>query len=126
MPSHRRSSIDFETFSAARSSRPACFTLLEVKSSFIHQWFYSLLLPLASSSVTYLFYTDGRTPWASDQPVARPLPTYRATQTQIKRTQTSMPPVRFEPTIPAFERVPQTARPATVIGAKVKSYELKV
>jgi hypothetical protein len=33
-----------------------------------------------------LFYTDGRTPWTSDQPVARPLPTLRATQTQNKRT----------------------------------------
>jgi hypothetical protein len=37
------------------------------------------------------FYTDGRTPWTSDQPVARPLPTQRKTQTQNKRTQTSMP-----------------------------------
>jgi hypothetical protein len=33
------------------------------------------------------FYTDGRTPWTSDQPVARPLPTHRTTQTQNKRTQ---------------------------------------
>jgi hypothetical protein len=28
-----------------------------------------------------LFYTDGRTPRTSDQPVARPLPTHRTTQT---------------------------------------------
>jgi hypothetical protein len=35
-----------------------------------------------ASSVSYVFHTDGRTPWASDQPVARPLPTYRATQTE--------------------------------------------
>jgi hypothetical protein len=28
------------------------------------------------------FYTDGRTPWMSDQPVTRPLPTHRSTQTQ--------------------------------------------
>jgi hypothetical protein len=33
-----------------------------------------------------LFYTDGRTPWTSDRPVARPLPTHRTTQTQNKRT----------------------------------------
>jgi hypothetical protein len=33
-----------------------------------------------------LFYTDGRTPWTGDQPVARPLPTHRTTQTQNKRT----------------------------------------
>jgi hypothetical protein len=51
-----------------------------------------------------LFYTDGRTPWTGDQPVARPLPTHRTTQTQNKRTQTSMPQVGLEPTIPVFER----------------------
>jgi hypothetical protein len=45
--------------------------------------------------------------WGSldgDQPVARPLPTYRATQTKNKSTLTSIPRVRFEPTIPVFER----------------------
>jgi hypothetical protein len=46
-------------------------------------------------------YTVGRTPWTGDQPVARPLPTRRTTQTQNKRTQTSMPWVGFEPTIPS-------------------------
>jgi hypothetical protein len=38
-----------------------------------------------------LFYTHCTTPWTGDQPVARPLPTHRTTQTQNKRTQTSMP-----------------------------------
>jgi hypothetical protein len=33
-----------------------------------------------------LFYTDDRTPWTSDQAVARLLPTHRTTQTQMKRT----------------------------------------
>jgi hypothetical protein len=32
-----------------------------------------------------LFYTGGRTPWTTDQPIARPLPTHRTTQTQTKR-----------------------------------------
>jgi hypothetical protein len=32
------------------------------------------------------FYTVGRTPWTSDQPVARPLLTHRTTPTQNKRT----------------------------------------
>jgi hypothetical protein len=50
-------------------------------------------------------YTVGRTPWTGDQPVSRPLPTHRTTQTQNKRIQTSVPRVGFEPTIPAFERV---------------------
>jgi hypothetical protein len=39
-----------------------------------------------------------------DQPVARPLPTHRTTQTQNKRTQTFMPRVGFEPTSSALER----------------------
>jgi hypothetical protein len=31
-----------------------------------------------------LFYTDGMTHWTSDQPVKRPLPIHRTTQTQKK------------------------------------------
>jgi hypothetical protein len=34
-----------------------------------------------------ILYTIGRTPWAGDQPVVRPLPTHRTTETQNKRTQ---------------------------------------
>jgi hypothetical protein len=51
-----------------------------------------------------ILYTDGRIPWTGDQPVARPLPTHRITQTQNKRRQTSMPCVGLEPKIPAFKR----------------------
>jgi hypothetical protein len=47
-------------------------------------------------------YTVGGTPWTRDQPVARPLPIQRTAQTQNKRKQTSMPQLRFEPTIPMF------------------------
>jgi hypothetical protein len=36
-----------------------------------------------------IIFTDGRTPWASDQPVGRPLPKHRATQTQNKHIHTS-------------------------------------
>jgi hypothetical protein len=32
-----------------------------------------------------ILYAVGRTPWTSDQPVARPLPTHRTTKTQNKR-----------------------------------------
>jgi hypothetical protein len=63
-----------------------------------------------------LCYTDGRTPWTSDQPVARPLPTHRTTQTQNKSTRNH--PLGFEPTIPSFERVKTVHavdRAATVI-----------
>jgi hypothetical protein len=53
--------------------------------SFIHQRLYS---PGAVDSFQFHnhFYTDGRTPGMSDQPVARPLPSHRATQTQNKCT----------------------------------------
>jgi hypothetical protein len=37
--------------------------------------------------------------------VARPLPAHRTAQTQNKCTQTSMPEVGFEPTVPVFEWV---------------------
>jgi hypothetical protein len=81
---------------------------------------YSPLLEiLAAFSVSWSFYTVGRTPWTGDQPVARPLPAYRTTQTQNKRTQTSIPRMAFEPTIPVFERaktVHALDRAATVIG----------
>jgi hypothetical protein len=48
-------------------------------------------------------YTVGRTPWTENQPAAKPLPTHRTTQTQNKRTQTSLPRVGFEPMITVFE-----------------------
>jgi hypothetical protein len=66
-----------------------------------------------------IIYTDGRTPWTGDQPITRPLLIYRTTQTQNKRIQTSMPWLRFEPTIPVFERaktVHVLDRVATSIG----------
>jgi hypothetical protein len=41
------------------------------------------------------FYTVDRTVWAGDKPVAKPLAAHRTAQT-------SMPEVKFEPTIPIF------------------------
>jgi hypothetical protein len=79
---------------------------------------HSPLLDPGRFSSFVIRYTFGRTPWMRDQPVARPLPTYRTAQTQNKRTQTSMPQVGFEPTIPEFERsktVHVLDRAATVI-----------
>jgi hypothetical protein len=57
---------------------------LGVSHSFIHSFIndYSPVLGPGSSLV---FYTDGWTPWTSDQLAARPLPTQRTTQTQNKR-----------------------------------------
>jgi hypothetical protein len=71
-------------------------------SSFIHQW--PLLGPGLFFSLVIFFYTVPRTSWTGDQPVARPLLTHRTSQTQNKRTQTSMSRVGFEPTIPVFEQ----------------------
>jgi hypothetical protein len=44
---------------------------------------------LASHSLLQSFFTDGRTPWTSDRPVAKPLPKHRTEQTQNKRIHTA-------------------------------------
>jgi hypothetical protein len=52
-----------------------------------HSQFFSFLI----------IYTVDRNAWPGDQPAAKLLPTYRTTQTQKKRTQTSMPAVGSNP-----------------------------
>jgi hypothetical protein len=82
-------------------------------------WLYSLLFGLGRFFSFLILYTVGRTSWTGDQPVARPLPTYRTIQIRNKRTQTSMPWVGFESSIPAFERaktVHALDHAVTVIG----------
>jgi hypothetical protein len=67
-----------------------------------------------------ILYTVGKTPSSGDQPVARPLPTHRTTQTENKFKHTSMPRVRLEPTTTVFEwekAVHALDRGATAIGA---------
>jgi hypothetical protein len=84
----------------------------------IYLWPYSPCRPWSLFQFLNL-YAVSRTPWTGDQPVARPLTTHRSTQTQNKRTQTSMSLVKFEPTIPVFERaktIHALDRAATVIG----------
>jgi hypothetical protein len=79
----------------------------------------ALCWTLATFSVSWSFYTVGRTPWTGNQPVARLLPTHRTTHTQNKCTQTSMPQVGFKPTIPVLElakTVHALECVATVIG----------
>jgi hypothetical protein len=77
---------------------------LSIYPSIIYLWLCSPLLDFGRFFSFLNFYTVGRTLWTGDQPVARPLPTHRKTQTQNKRTETSMPRVAFEATIPVFER----------------------
>jgi hypothetical protein len=63
-------------------------------------------------------FTDGRTPWTSDQLVARPLPKHKH-RINTHTHQTSMPWVGFESTIPASERAKRAHdlnRSATVTG----------
>jgi hypothetical protein len=55
----------------------------------------SLYGSTALGTVFLILYRAGGTPWTGHQPVA--------TQAKNKSTQTSMPRVRFEPTIPVFE-----------------------
>jgi hypothetical protein len=84
----------------------------------IYLWLYNLCEPWPLSQFLNL-YTVGRTPGTGDQPVARPLPTHRTTQTQNKCKKTSMHGVGFEPMIPVFEwakTVHALDRAATVIG----------
>jgi hypothetical protein len=71
---------------------------------FIYLWLYSPLLYFGRFFRFLIFYTVDRTPWTGDQSVAMPLPTHRTAQTQNKCTQTSMPQMGFEPTVPMFER----------------------
>jgi hypothetical protein len=61
---------------------------------------YQVILSIDLAMVLQLFVE----PWAGDQPVARLLPAHSTAKTQNKRTQTSMPQVKFKTTIPAFER----------------------
>jgi hypothetical protein len=55
---------------------------------FIHTFikFYSPLLGLGRFFSSLILFTVGMTPWTECQPVARPLPTHRTTQTQNKHT----------------------------------------
>jgi hypothetical protein len=60
----------------------------------LHLFFSLALQPpwaLASAFQFHDHFTNGRTPWTSDQLVARPLHKQRTTQTQNKRRQISMP-----------------------------------
>jgi hypothetical protein len=69
-----------------------------------------------------ILYTVGRASLMGDQPVSKLLSTHRTTQRQNKCSQTSMPRVEFESTIPVFQRtktIHALDRAATVIGESV-------
>jgi hypothetical protein len=83
------------------------FKLFREISIYLSYTIYMALHPFVGPCPPFQFlnlYTDGRTPWTGDQPVARQLPAHRTARKQNKRTQTAMPQVGLEPTTPAFER----------------------
>jgi hypothetical protein len=96
------------------------FCIFKISFNSIYLWLYSPCGPWPLFQFLNL-HTVGRTPWTGNQSVTRPpLPTYRTTQIQNKRIQTSMPWVGFEPIIPVFERaktVHALDRAATMIGS---------
>jgi hypothetical protein len=77
---------------------------LHIHMKYQHSFICGSLLDSARFFSFSIFYTVSKTPWKGDQPVARPLPAHRPTQTHNKCTQSSMPRVGFEPTTPVFER----------------------
>jgi hypothetical protein len=69
----------------SETTRRISLEFVRRSSSFIHS---SVALqpfvgPLPLLQFRNLFYTDGRAPWTSDQPVARPLPTRRNNTNRI-------------------------------------------
>jgi hypothetical protein len=52
------------------------------------QWLFQPIQGPGLLFSSVIIFTDRRTPWTSDQPVARPLPKHRTTQTQNKRIHT--------------------------------------
>jgi hypothetical protein len=90
-------------FKIIEDNRDQTMGYFNIMLSSIYLWLYSPCEPWPLFQFLNL-YAVGRTTWTEDLRDARPLPTHRTTQTRNKRTQTSMPRVGFEPTIPVFER----------------------
>jgi hypothetical protein len=121
----RPAAVGSQRLTAWATARPLVFKIVNV----YWRWrYFSLSLSLYGSGVLLdlghffsilILYTVGRTSWTRNKPVVRALPTHRTTQTQNKHTQTTMPWMRFEPTIPVFERaktVHDLHRAATAMG----------
>jgi hypothetical protein len=85
-----------------------CTEFICLHMTVIYIWLYSPL-DLGRFFSFLILYIVCRTQWTRKQPVARPLPTHRTTQTQNKHTQTSVARFGFEPTIAVLER-PKTVR----------------
>jgi hypothetical protein len=83
-----------------RHIKPTCNQFIRLKCTWTNYilvsvaklvFFFSMALPAHSEPRPLVrfrnhFFSDGKTPWTSDQFVARPLPKHRTTQPQNKRT----------------------------------------
>jgi hypothetical protein len=103
--------------------------LVVVSYEFFFQWLFQLLRgPGLLFSFVIIFSTDGRTPWKSDQFVARPLPKRRTTQTQYKRIHTpnthALSPIRtHDPSVRASEDI-SCHRPRGYCDRPVMNYKV--
>jgi hypothetical protein len=82
-------------------------------------WLYSPLLGFGRFFSILILYRVGRTPWTGEQPVARPLPAHRTTQTQNKCTQYRHPCLEWDsnPRSQRAKTIHALDRGATVIGS---------
>jgi hypothetical protein len=114
--------MDIETYFLALSCRlhaPPILASLILFIHFTHPWIYSHLLGTGLFFSFVIFFTQ--TVVLLERVISPSQGRYlhRTTQTQNNLTQTSMPRVGFEPTIPVFERaktVYALDRAATMIG----------
>jgi hypothetical protein len=86
----------------------------------LYLWLYTPFLDLGRFLSFLILYTVGRAAWTGYEPLARPVRTHKSLKSQNKFTQTSMPRVKFEPTVPLFElakMVHALDRAATLIGS---------
>jgi hypothetical protein len=92
----QRRRLNYITQAEVRMSKDAVSISITIYTSwnmkhFIHS--FTSVGPWSLLQFPNPFYTHGRTPWTGDKPVTR-----------TTQTQTAMPWVGFEPTIPAFKR----------------------
>jgi hypothetical protein len=81
-------SYRFRVGCAVDNTRPVRALIVQKLLTIAPEFFSLLLLPIWSISQFHDHFTDGRTPWVSDQLVARPLSKHRTTETQNKRIRT--------------------------------------
>jgi hypothetical protein len=99
--------VRYVTVPSSISLPPSLYSPLDLSS------FFSFLIP----------HIESRASLMGDQPVTRPLPKHRTTQTQNKHTLTSISRVGFEPTSPVFERA-KTVHTLDSTAAEIDSSSL--